>query len=167
MKKIHLSEEDLKEIFSVSKSFVETDSTGYKRIANYNYKDMNIGMAGERAFEKFSGYKWNKDASSYCGPKADFFDEHGHGIQVKTCSYGGPGPKELKLKAKETFNISNPKNNIKKLVLCYYNKERDPNYCYIIGEISTESFIRKKRDKVYGNNVLHIVEEHNLDKIYK
>ena len=159
--------EDLEEILAVSKSFVETDGTGYKRRANYNYQDMNIGMAGERAFEKFSGYKWNKEASSYCGPRADFYDEQGHGIQVKTCSYGGPGPKELKLKPKETISITHHKNNIRKLVLCYYNFRHDPNNCYLIGEISVDNFIKKKKDKIYGNNVLHIVEEYNLDKIYK
>lgn len=166
MKKITLTKEDIQEILSISNVFVNTDSTGYKKRANYNCRDMSIGMAGERAFEKFTGFKWNKNASSYGGPKADFFDSDGNGIQVKTVSYNGPGPKELKLKRKETLQISNPKNNIKKLVLCFYNKEVDPYSCYVIGEIKTENFLKKRYIKKFNNNELDVISEKDLDTIY-
>jgi hypothetical protein len=166
VKRIHLSEQDVAEILSVSKTFVETDGTGYKRRANYNYRDMNIGMAGERAYEIFTGYEWNKNASDHGGPRADFYDQDGNGIQVKTVSYNGPGPKELKLKRKETLKLTKPGNNIIKLVLCYYNHNIDPGSCYIIGEISTENFIKKRKIKRYNNNELDIVAEMDLDTIF-
>jgi hypothetical protein len=103
-----------------------------------------------------TGQKVNLTVKSKGDKGIDFPD----GAQVKTVTYNGPD-KELKVS-----NLFSPKKP-KKYDLAYYDKTNKSNFVVMIGEISYESFISKKKIKYYNGKPAYVVDEKDLDILYK
>lgn len=161
MKIIPISLEEKQEIFKFAESIMEdaksNAESSWKLRKNYSIESLCIGTAGELAYSKMKGLKVNMNIISKGDGGVDFLD----GAQVKTVTYNGPGKKEIKVSFLYSKNIP------KKLVLAHYDSTNKNNFVTLIGEISYDNFLIKKRKKFYNGRVAYVVDEDNLDTYYK
>lgn len=54
----------------------------------------------------------------------------------------------------------------KKLVLAHYDAQNKSDHVTLIGEISYDNFINKKKEKWYFNKKVYYVTEDELDRYY-
>jgi len=159
-KLIYITNEEKKKIFSFAQKIIEDAHTNkkssWKLRSNYNVKSICIGTLGEYGYGKMTGQKVNMKLESRGDGGIDFID----GAQVKTCTYNGIGKKELKVN--NLFGGKKPK----KYVLAFYDSNAKNNFVTLIGEISYENFINKKKIKTYNGKSVYVVDETQLDKLY-
>lgn len=161
MKIVPLTVEEKQKIYKFAQKILEdakiNPNSNWKIRKNYSIESICIGTAGEFAYGKMNGLKVNLKVIETGDGGIDFLD----GAQIKTVTYNGPGKKELKLSRLYTSKIP------KKLVLAHYDMMNKSDFVTLIGEISYDSFLNKKRKKFYNGRVAYVVDEDNLDTYYK
>lgn len=160
MKKIPLTLQEKQNIFNFAQKVIEdakvNPAAQWKLKRNYTIESICIGTAGEIAYGKLHGFKVNLMLKSSGDGGVDFKD----GAQVKTVTYSGKDKKELKMS-----NLHS-KRTPKKLVLAHYDAQSKNDYVTLIGEISYNNFINKKKEKWYFNRKVYYVTEDELDRYY-
>jgi hypothetical protein len=160
MKRVPLSTEDKQKIFNFANKVMQdaqsNPASSWKLRSNYSIHSLCVGTAGEIAYGKLHGLKVNFMLQSHGDGGIDFKD----GAQVKTVTYEGDGKKELKLSKLYSRKIP------KKLVLAHYDATHKNDYVTLIGEISYDNFLNKKKEKYYFNKKVYYVTEDDLDRYY-
>lgn len=158
-KVVFITKDEKRKIFDfanrVIKDAEKNESARWKLNRRYSIYSMCIGTVGEYGYGKMTGQKVNLTVKSRGDKGIDFPD----GAQVKTVTYNGPD-KELKVSSLSL--VKTPK----KYVLAYYDKSNKSDFVVMIGEISYESFLSKKKEKYYKGRLTYIVDAKDLDKHY-
>ncbi|NBW57502.1 hypothetical protein EBR43_06935 [bacterium] len=160
MKQIPLTAEEKQKIYEFAHKVMQDAATNpasrWKLKCNYSIQSICIGTAGEIAYGKLHGLKVNMLLKSQGDGGIDFKD----GAQVKTVTYCGRDKKELKMS--KLYSKKMPK----KLVLAHYDAQNKSDHVTLIGEISYDNFINKKKEKWYFNKKVYYVTEDELDRYY-
>lgn len=160
MKLVPITLEEKQKIYEFAAKVIDdahkNPQSQWKLKRNYTIESICIGTAGEVAYGKLHGLKVNLMLKSQGDGGIDFKD----GAQVKTVTYSGNGKKELKMSRLYSKKIP------KKLVLAHYDANNKSDYVTLIGEISYDNFINKKKEKWYFNKKVFYVTEDELDRYY-
>ncbi|NBW58404.1 hypothetical protein EBR43_11650 [bacterium] len=160
MKQITITAEEKQEILMFAQKVMQdaanNPASRWKLRSNYSVQSICIGTAGEVAYGKLHGFKVNMLLKSRGDGGIDFKD----GAQVKTVTYSGKGKKELKMSRLHSKKLP------KKLVLAHYDADNKSDHVTLIGEISYDNFINKKKEKWYFNRKVYYVTEDQLDRYY-
>jgi hypothetical protein len=160
VKQVPLTVEEKQKIYEFAKKVMQDAQTNpasqWKLRRNYSIESICIGTAGEIAYGKLNGLKVNMLLKSQGDGGIDFKD----GAQVKTVTYSGKDKKELKMSKLYSKRIP------KKLVLAHYDAQNKNDHVTLIGEISYDNFINRKKEKWYFNKKVYYVTEDELDRYY-
>ena len=160
MKIVSITPEEKRRILSFAQKVIkdagENSKAAWKLKRNYTIASMCIGTIGELAYAKMTGQRVNMTLKTFGDKGIDFPD----GAQVKTCTYNGPYKKELKVSSLKFKIIP------KKFILAHYNAANKSNFVAMLGEISYENFLSKKKVKYFNEKPSFVVSEDELDKYY-
>jgi len=133
---------------------------GKKRISNaykrkyYNQNDSVVGAVGEYAYSLFTNMPFDDTIYNTGDGGVDFPD----GTDVKTSTFTGYN---VELKVGRKYDT------VKKYVLAQYNPTINPHKVTLVGEISSDNFWKKCKQREYrpGSKTNYVTVK-ELDRIY-